>query len=247
MEEKATQEPTLVTSQPETLILNKYMGFKQLSYIQEKGISCIIPNEIEKIKEDFWCRVSNDNLWSIRVATITGRDFDLPSIIGVDKSTAFDWIVAQKNTNPNFLFFYSEYFKPIISGRIHMQYFNTKIEMSLGDFDFFKHNVPELSIISSFGQSFERKIDKHLIDEIYIEQTISLSKRLRTLYGKEFISDLNLLHEYDFAFIQNGAEIELQIIGMRAYIDKNIKYGKISPLLLRYLMESYRDNLFEVD
>ena len=191
--------------------------------------------------------VSDDKLWSIRVATITGRDFDLPSIIGVDKSTAIDWIVKHNNINPNFVFFYSEYFKPIISGRIHMQYLNTKIEMSLGDFNTFKHNVPDLSIKSDFGQPFERKADNQLIDDRCSEQSIYLSKRLRNLYRKEFMSDLNLLHEYDFAFIQNGTEIELRITGMRAYIDKNVKYNKIPPLLLRYLVESYRDKIFEED
>lgn len=218
-----------------------------MSFIHEKGISCIIPIEIENLQEDFLYSVSADKLWSIRVATITGRDFDLPSIIGVDKSTAIDWIVKQNNMNPNFVFFYSEYFKPIISGRIHMQYLNTKIEMSLGDFNTFKHNVPDLSIKSDFGQPFERKVDHQLIDDGYTEQSIYLSKRLRNLYSKEFMSDLNLLHEYDFAFIQNGTEIELRIIGMRAYIDKNVKYNKIPPLLLRYLIESYRDNIFEED
>lgn len=249
MMKEATQEkPLMVTNQPETLILNKYLGFKQLSYLQENGFSCIIPNEIENHTENFLHNDIADALWTIRVATITGRDFDLPAIIGVDKTTALSWMDKQHKQNPNYVFFCSKYFNPIISGRIHIEYFNTRIEMSLGDFSSFKHGIPDLAVTSNFNQDFKRKIDKKLIDKNYVEEVIYLSKRLKYLYKDEFITDSNLLHEYDFAFIPNDiSKYDLKLIGMRTYIEQCNKYGNIPPSLLDYFKELYKDELFEID
>ena len=242
-----SQEPLMVTNQPETLILNKYLGFKQLSYIQGNGFPCIVPIEIENYKDNFLCDANSNTLWTIRVATIIGRDYDLPSILGVNQTIALDWMEEQYKQNSNYMFFCSEYFKPMISGRIHIEYFSTRIEMSLGDFSSFKHSIPDLSMMCEFNQEFFQKTNNHIISPNYAEEVINLSKRLKYLYKDEFSTNSNLLHEYDFAFIPNDAkQYDLKIIGMRTYIEKSNLYSKIPPSLLEYFKEIYKEKLFAI-
>ena len=241
------QEMLMVTNQPETLALNKYLGFKQLSYIEEKGFSCVIPIEVEECLDNTLVNSSSHKLWTVRVATITGKDFDLPSIIGVDKTTALQWIEQQREINHNFVFFYSEYFEPKISGRIHIEYFSTRIEMSLGDFHSFKHSIPDLSTTCNFNQIFVNKIDKHLIDAKFIKRVIYLSKRLKQLYQEEFMAEPGMLYEYDFAFIPKNDLLELKIIGMRAYVEKDKQYGMFPPSVFEFLSDLYKNELFKIE
>lgn len=234
-----------VTEQPETLLLNKYFGFKQLDFLSEKGISCVKPLEIVDYNSNDLTSSKNNSRWTVRVAAITGNDFDLPSILGVDANEALEWINNQHAIDDRYVFFCSEYFKPVISGRMHIRYFSTVIEMSTGDFLNFKHSVPEFSATYYYNKIYENaEFSPKFTKEIYM-RVLDLSKNLKLIYRGDFISMPYLIHEYDFAFIPHGDDLELKIVGMRT---DNEKYkGYLSSLVDEIycnLSKQYENDVF---
>lgn len=234
-----------VTDQPPLMNINKYLGFSQLEYIEEEDVPCIIPTEIIDFENNMLINQDNDqedNLFSIRVAKMTGRDYDLPSIIGVDRSTAIEWMETQHKIDHTFRFFCSEYFATKISGRMHIELFNTTIEMSLGGFNDFKHGIPDVSISSSFNQKFIEKKNSKKIGKDFINCSIEMSKKLRNLYYKDQ-RDVNSLYEFDFSFLDNNNDLDFKVIGMRGYSDSKNLVINPSIATLKLLIDSYKNKL----
>lgn len=234
-----------VTDQPPLMNINKYLGFSQLEYIEEKGVPCIIPTEIIDFENNMLTNLKpdqRDKLFSIRVAKMTGRDYDLPSIIGVDRLTAIEWMETQYKIDHTFRFFCSEYFETKISGRMHIELFNTTIEMSLGGFNDFKHGIPDVSISSSFNQKFIEKKNTKKIGNDFINCSIEMSKKLRNLYKDQL--DVNSLYEFDFSFLDNKY-LDFKVIGMRGYSDSKDLVINPSIAALKLLIDSYKNRFLK--
>ncbi|MBO5947466.1 hypothetical protein J6Q66_01365 [bacterium] len=212
---------TEVTKQPVTMIINKYFGFKQLNFLNDNKIGCVLAKEINDFTDNIMICSDPNKLWSIRVAAMTGKDFDLPSIIGVNNDAAIEWIKEQHNIEKRYIFMCSEYFESKICGRMHIDKFSTLIEASCGDFKKFKHTIPDLSVISYFDMSYSDILNTQTISVTNKLRLIELAEKLKDLYAEEFEEYSNILYEFDFAFgyFQNTSEkeLDLRIIGMRGY------------------------------
>jgi len=212
-----------VTKQPEMQIINKYLGFEQLNFLQENNIDCVLAKEIYDIDNNFLLNSNKEDLWSVRVATLIGQDFDLPSKIGVDKHQALKWMKEQRNKEERYVFMCSKYFNAYKSGRIHIEKNKITIEMSVGGFDDFKHSIPNLVMVSLFNMSFNKVMDDHMISESYVWKLIDLSQRLQRIYSDVVDNSYNVVYEFDFAFgcFMNKIGISsadfLKIVSMRSY------------------------------
>jgi len=213
-----------VTKLPEMIIFNKYLGFQQLDFLNDNGISCVLPTEIIDYNDNIIVNSPPNKKWSVRVAALTGKDFDLPSLIGANKSTAIKWINHQHLKEDRYIFMCSEYFEASVCGRIHIEKNKISIEASVGDFDYFKHNTPDWSSTSYFGFSYLNAIDNGKIDDDSKLKLIELSFRLEDIYQDEIHNFSNILFEFDFAFgnfttyeIESSNENILKIVSMRAY------------------------------
>ena len=147
-----------VINQPEIKVINKYFGFHQLEYLSDNGIDVVKATEICDSDYKLLKNSPIDKLWSIRIAAISGQDFNLPSLIGVNKNDAVNWIKKQQAENVRYVFFYSSFFYAHKSGRIHIEKNITHIEVSNGDFDKFKHEIPDLSVEILFETFIIEKI-----------------------------------------------------------------------------------------
>lgn len=214
-----------VTEQPVKVNLSKYFGFYQLGFLQDNKVDCVLVKEYDE-KDKTLINSPSTELWSVRVATRSGPDFNLPSIIGADKNEAIKWIKYQ-SVESRYVFMYSNYFNIYRCGRIHIDKFRTLIEVKNGDFQDFKKTQPDLTIESSFGFSFVAKLDNGIICEKDKIMLIDLTNRLRDLYSEELDEDSSCLYEFDFAFGCYANKIgivddfeTLRIIGMRSYTIK---------------------------
>lgn len=217
-----------VINQPEIKVINKYLGFHQLEYLGDNGIDVVKATEICDSDYKLLKNSPIDKLWSIRIAAITGQDFNLPSLIGVNKNEAVNWIKTQQAKDMRYVFFYSSFFHAHKSGRIHIERNITHIEVSNGDFDRFKHEIPDLSVEILFETFIIEKINNNTIEPSCITELQVLSQELRKLYKEEIDSSPNVVYEFDFAFGEftdkNGSYLKdeaLKIVGMRSYdLDK---------------------------
>ncbi len=217
-----------VINQPEIKVINKYLGFHQLEYLSDNGIDVVKATEVCDSDYNLLKNSPIDKLWSIRIAAITGQDFNLPSLIGVNKNEAVNWIKEQQAKDMRYVFFYSSFFHAFKSGRIHIERNITHIEVSNGDFNRFKHEIPDLSVEILFETFIIEKTNNNSIEPSCITELQVLSQKLRKLYKEEIDGSPNVVYEFDFAFGEftdkNGSYLKdevLKIVGMRSYdLDK---------------------------
>lgn len=213
-----------VTKLPEMIVFNKYLGFYQLDFLNDNGINCVLPTEIVDYYDNIIINSPPNQKWSVRIAALTGKDFDLPSLIGAKKDTAIKWIHTKHLEEERYIFMCSEYFEASICGRIHIEKNKISIEASVGDFHDFKHNTPDWSSSSYFGFSFLDAIDNGNIDKKSKLKLIELSANLEEIYQDEIQELPTILFEFDFAFgnfttynTEDSNEDTLKIVSMRAY------------------------------
>lgn len=217
-----------VTAQPEMMVLNKYFGFLQLEYLKENNIDCVMAHEFFDHNNDQIYFMDSKKLWSVRIATMTGRDFYLPSIVGATNSQAIAWIKTQQSIDNRYIFMCSEYFESTICGRMHIDKNKTSIEAFQGDFIDCNSKIPDLSISRTFKFAFTEDVNNKKIPFLKKIQLIELSKNLKELYQEELDENDKLVYEFDFSFCRDyeeqTEETKLKIIGMRSYILNNFVF-----------------------
>ena len=219
---------------PHCLMITKYFGFEQLKYLYDKhGIDCVIAEEVRAdILEDINKKLKkypDNSLLTVRTATFIGNDFGMPSNVKCSKADALDWIYKKFNENSNYAFFISSYVNSHICGRIHISLLDTRIDLTIGDFEEFSHGFIDISIKKEFNsfynilKSSEEAIESNVINELVIDQVIRLSNNLLKIYKSDLESKFGLTYEFDFVIGEYENQLGicsdsfLKLISMRTY------------------------------
>lgn len=212
------------------ILINKYLGFEQLKFLSESyEVNTLATTEIrnDRLHEirNKLIKYSDDELLTVRTASISRWDFGLPSIMGCSKNIAIEWILKTAEEHEDFAFFVSPYFKSYISGKIQIDLLKTRIEFSLGDFDAFSKGFIDITL-EKYLLEFYRilkasdKLKKNLVEfQDIIISLCHLANKLASIYKEDLKSGLGVTYEFDFSYgnFENDDAKFLKLISMRTY------------------------------
>lgn len=145
-------------------------------------------------------KLSDDFLWTVRSAVISGDDFNLPRLVGAvaEEAQAFaDSLV--KNLDGKGMVIVYPFFIASVSGTLVVENEKTTLECVLGDlWNLVTYGKPDFSAV--FKGEAVQTYGKSPIEEFEINQLLSYSEKLKRAFREQLAEGKSIYAEWSFAF-----------------------------------------------